>query len=69
MTVKETGNLIRKYMFGIDGMVNYYENRIDFIQTVMTAKGVKISGNFWYQVCNDNRCLVPQRCQFSFVIK
>lgn len=68
--VKESGTLVKKReeAFGIDVM--YFNDHVDFIQTITTKAKVKtnISGMIKYMVCNDRECLPPKSIPFQLPI-
>jgi thiol:disulfide interchange protein DsbD len=68
--VKESGKLIKKNEEVWGGEVRYYENKVEFIQTVKvkgTAK-TNLAGKVEYMVCNDEKCLPPSETNFSVAI-
>lgn len=66
--VRESGKKISETMEGVDGIVHYYINSVDYIQSVSVKKNGKITGRYLYQVCNDQMCLPPYKKNFSFDI-
>lgn len=67
-SVQESGKLISQTMEGIEGKVNYYSDKIVYIQNVKAATGTIIKGTHEYQVCNDFMCLPPTEKEFSFTL-
>lgn len=67
--VTESGTLISKEMEAAEGIVNYYSNKVTYIQLVKAKPGTIIKGSHTYQVCNDQMCLPPKDQDFSFTIK
>lgn len=69
--VKETGKLKTDHdaVFGVD--VNYYADKVDFIQTVKLKSAVKtnLSGTIKYMVCNDKICLPPKTIPFNIQLQ
>jgi hypothetical protein len=65
--VKEVGNLIRKKEEVWDGVVNYYQNKVNFIQVVKLKANVKtnVAGKVEFMVCNDSQCLPPSTVDFK----
>lgn len=59
--VKEIGKLkkVREEAFGSD--VKYYEQQVDFVQTIKLKGKVKtnLAGKVEFMVCNDKQCLPP----------
>ncbi len=44
----------------------YFENSVDFVQTVKLNSGAKkITGTVEYMVCNDRQCLPPKEVEFK----
>jgi thiol:disulfide interchange protein DsbD len=66
--VKEVGKLITKTLEGIDGKVNMYAGKVDYIQDVEFTGKATIKGTHEYQVCNDKMCLPPKDKNFSIQI-
>jgi hypothetical protein len=64
---KELGKLIRKKEDVWDGIVNYYEKTVDFVQVVKVKGSAKtnLSGKVEFMVCNDEKCLPPTEVPFS----
>ncbi len=69
--VNETGSLKRIHdeYFGID--VNYYDNKVTFVQTINLRSKVKtsISGMVEFMVCNNNQCLPPKKIPFDLKLQ
>ena len=68
--VKETGKLIKKNEEVWGGVVNYYENSVNFIQVVKLKSNIKtnIAGKVSFIVCNDRECLAPSDVDFSVAV-
>ena len=67
---KEIGKMVKKNEEVWGGVVNYYENTVDFVQTVK-VKGsakTKLGGKVEFMVCNDRECLPPAEVEFSVPI-
>ena len=69
-TPKEVGKVIKKNEEVWGGVVNYYENTVDFVQTVKVKGKAKtnLAGKLEYMVCNDKECLPPTEVPFSVAI-
>lgn len=65
--VNEVGKLIKKNEEVLGGIVNYYENSVDFVQKVKLKGNTKtnLAGKVEYVVCNSVRCLPPSEATFS----
>jgi len=65
--VKEEGKLIKKKEEVWGGNVQYFENTIDFVQTIKLKANVKtnLAGSVEFMVCNDSRCLPPSTVEFK----
>ncbi|UEG48675.1 hypothetical protein LK994_08500 [Ferruginibacter lapsinanis] len=68
---KEVGKLVKQHdeNFGID--VLHYADKVDFVQ-VVTVKGkikTNVSGEVYYMVCTDSRCLPPTTTPFNIALK
>ncbi|MDF2187665.1 protein-disulfide reductase DsbD domain-containing protein [Paraflavitalea sp. CAU 1676] len=64
---KEVGKLITKKEAALDAVVNYYEQRVEFVQVVKLKGKVKtnFTGKVEYTVCNNTRCLPPADYDFT----
>lgn len=65
----ESGAKKTEIMDGVDGLVSYFENKVDYTQSIETKNNQKITGTLEYQVCNESMCLPPTKKSFSFEIK
>jgi len=66
---KEDGKM--KTIFEEEFKVNqkYFEQNVDFIQTVKVTPGTKkVSGTIEYMVCNDRQCLPPKTVAFDIAL-
>jgi hypothetical protein len=66
---KEAGKM--KTIFEKEFKVNqkYFEQNVDFIQTVTVEPGTKkVSGTIEYMVCNDRQCLPPKTVAFDIAL-
>ena len=66
---KEAGKL--KTIFEQEFKVNqkYFEQNVDFIQTVkVEPRTKKVSGTIEYMVCNDRQCLPPKTVAFDIAL-
>ncbi|HEY4206484.1 MAG TPA: protein-disulfide reductase DsbD domain-containing protein [Puia sp.] len=59
--VKEVGKMVTKYEDAFKSNVRYYENSVDFVQTVQVKGKAKtnLAGKVEFMVCNDHECLPP----------
>ena len=59
--VKEVGKLVKKFESVWGGNVNYYENKVVFVQVVKLKANVKtnLAGKVEFMVCDDKKCLLP----------
>jgi len=67
--ITEKGKPITGPMDGVDGIVTFFKDNVDYIQKVKVAGNITITGKQKYQVCDYNHCLAPTRKPFSFEIK
>lgn len=65
--VKELGKVIKKKEEVWGGVVNYYENTVDFVQVIKVKGSAKtnLAGKVEFMVCNDSKCLPPAEIPFS----
>lgn len=65
--VKEMGKLIKKHEEVWGGDVNYYENKVEFVQLVKLKKKIKthVGGTVEFMVCDDKECLPPAEVPFK----
>jgi Disulphide bond corrector protein DsbC. len=68
--VKEKGKVVKKNEEVWGGVVSYYENTVDFVQTVKIKGSAKtnLAGKVEYMVCNEEKCLPPAETPFSIAI-
>jgi hypothetical protein len=66
--VKQAGKLMTKTMEEIEGKVNIYAGKVDYIQDVVVTGKTSIKGSHEYQVCNDKMCLPPKDKNFSIEV-
>jgi thiol:disulfide interchange protein DsbD len=67
--VAEKGDKKSGEMDGVDGIVNYFENKVDYVQKISVTGNTKVTGTYKYQVCDDKMCLPPKTKKFSVEIK
>ncbi|HVV02852.1 MAG TPA: protein-disulfide reductase DsbD domain-containing protein [Puia sp.] len=65
--VKEVGKMVTKFEEAFKSNVRYYENAVDFVQTVQLKSKAKTSlaGKVEFMVCNDHECLPPTDVNIS----
>lgn len=67
--VKENGKLIKKKesVWGGDGLVNYYEKSVEFVQVIKLKSNIKtnLAGKVEFIVCNDKECLPPAEVEIN----
>jgi hypothetical protein len=65
--VKEVGKMITHFEEAFKSNVRYYENTVDFVQTVQVKSAVKtnFAGSVEFMVCNDHECLPPTDVPFT----
>lgn len=68
--VKEVGKLVKKYESAWEGDVNYYENKVEFVQQVKLKAKVKtnLAGKVEFMVCNEAQCLPPSEVDFKVAV-
>lgn len=68
--VKEIGKMVKKHEEVWGGDVNYYENKVEFVQLVKLKRKVKtqIGGTVEFMVCDDKECLPPSEVPFKVSI-
>ena len=68
---KEIGKLLTHHdkNFGVD--VQYFSDKVDFVQTVKPKGAVRTSvrGNIEYMICDDTKCLPPVKQTFTVEIQ
>lgn len=64
----ENGNKISKDFDGEEGLENYFEHNVSYIQSVEVKSNTKITGTYSYQVCDESQCLPQKSKLFSFEI-
>jgi hypothetical protein len=68
--VKEVGNLVSKMEPVWGFKVNYFENKVDFVQIVKSkvTAPVSVSGKVNFMTCNDKKCLPPRDVNFDIKV-
>ncbi|TDX00272.1 protein-disulfide reductase DsbD domain-containing protein [Dinghuibacter silviterrae] len=68
--VKELGKKITVFEEAFKSNVSYFQNTVDFVQTVTLKSPVKTSfaGKVEFMVCNDHECLPPTDVPFSVAL-
>jgi thiol:disulfide interchange protein len=64
-SVTEKGKAITGNMDGVDGIVTYFTDKVDYTQKVNIKQNTKIKGIYSYQVCDDKMCLPPKSVPFT----
>ncbi|MBI3883337.1 MAG: sugar transporter [Sphingobacteriales bacterium] len=67
---KEVGSLISKLEPVWGFKVNYFENKVDFVQLIKSKVAVTstVKGTLNFMVCNDKKCLPPKDVNFEIKI-
>lgn len=66
--IKEQGKMISGEREGVDGIVNEFHDKVDYIQSIEAKSNQKITGTHEYQICDESICLPPKTLDFSFEI-
>jgi len=66
--VKENGKLISEKLEGIEGIVNMFKGKVDYVQHAVITGATKITGTYSYQICNDEMCLPPTTKSFTISV-
>jgi len=68
--VKEVGKVVRKYEDVWGGDVNYFENKVEFVQLIKLKKKIKttVGGTVEFMVCDDKECLPPAEVPFKISV-
>jgi thiol:disulfide interchange protein len=67
--ITEHGKAIIGPMDGVDGIVTYFKNKVDYTQHVTISGNTIVGGTYSYQVCDDHMCLPPKTVTFSVEVK
>lgn len=68
--VKEKGpKKIVGEMDGVDGIVTYFLDKVEYVQSVVVRFNTVIKGKHSYQVCDEHQCLPTKKKSFSFQIQ
>ena len=67
---KEVGKLIKEYDSNFKSTLNFYANKVNFVQRVKIKAGVTTiaKGKVTYMVCNDEKCLPPKDVAFAIKV-
>jgi thiol:disulfide interchange protein DsbD len=66
--LKEKGHNITGPMDGVDGIVTYFHDNVDYTQKLTIARNTTIKGIYTYQVCDDKMCLPPKNVPFTITV-
>jgi len=66
--VKEKGHNITGPVDGVDGIVTYFHDNVDYTQKLTIARNTTIKGIYTYQVCDDKMCLPPKNVPFTITV-
>ncbi len=67
--IHEKGKLISEKVEGIEGKVNMFKDRVDYIQAAFISGATTIKGTYMYQMCSDKMCLPPTTKDFTIEVK
>lgn len=68
-SLKEAGgNKVTGEMEGVDGIVTYFLDKVEYTQSVLVKGNTVIKGRHRYQVCDESKCLAPKTKSFQFSI-
>jgi DsbC/DsbD-like thiol-disulfide interchange protein len=67
---KEQGKKVQVFEAAWNGKVNYYEQKVDFVQVVKLKAKAKttLNGKVEFNVCNDTMCLPPSEVEFKIPV-
>ena len=68
--IKEVGKLHKAFDKNFSSELKYYQNQVDFVQTVTvkTKVSTNIKGTVEFMVCDDHQCLPPKAVEFSIAL-
>ncbi|MES2701633.1 MAG: cytochrome c biogenesis protein CcdA [Bacteroidota bacterium] len=66
--VVEKGKLISEKLEGIEGIVNMYKGKVDYVQKATISANTKVSVICEYQICNDQMCLPPKTITRTVIV-
>ncbi|NCW13022.1 MAG: hypothetical protein EBV82_07635 [Chitinophagia bacterium] len=68
---KELGKLEKMYDKNFDTELMFFSGKVQFVQsiTLKVPSKTKLTGVVEYQVCNDEKCLPPQKVNFSIPLQ
>ena len=64
---KEKGNLLKEFDKNFGTMLQFYADKVEFVQVVKLKANAKtsVNGEIEFMVCNDEKCLPPRKIPFS----
>jgi len=65
---KEIGNLITDYDPNFEMDLNFYEEKVEFVQIIRSDQE-SVSGELEYMVCDEMKCIFPDPILFEFDLK
>lgn len=66
--VSEKGHPITGPVDGVEGIVTYFHDKVEYRQKATLAKNTIIKGTYEYQVCDESSCLPPKTKPFSITV-
>lgn len=67
-SIAEAGHKVTGPMDGVDGIVNYFHDKVTYTQKATVSSNTNIAGTYSYQVCDDKMCLPPKTLKFSIAV-
>jgi thiol:disulfide interchange protein DsbD len=64
---KEKGNLLKEFDNNFGSVLQFYADKVEFVQVVKLKANAKtsVNGEIEFMVCNDEKCLPPRKIPFS----
>ena len=59
---------IKEYDPNFEGDLNFFKDRVVFIQEVKANKETEVSGVVTFMICNDTMCMPPEDLEFKITI-
>lgn len=63
--IKENGRIFHEDTGDLMGKINYFKNKVIYTQRAVLSGNTELSGEIYYQICDDTGCLPPEEKTFS----
>ncbi len=66
--LKTEGKIVTEEITELEYSINYYKQKVSFIQDVQVATNTTLKGSVYFQICDDEKCLNPTTEEFALTL-